>query len=96
MSNIIDTALAEARKIANLIEPAFALVSIAQSLTGLGGPVAATAIKVLDAAVKSFAAAAEGKITSAQALAELDKLKAMLVTNDAAADAALRARFPGP
>lgn len=93
--SIIDTVVADAQKWAKLIEPAFGLLAIAATLTGVGGPAAPIAIKVLDAAVKAIAAGAEGKLTGAQVLAELAKLKSMLAANDAAADAALRARFPG-
>jgi hypothetical protein len=92
----IDKILSEASRVSKLIEPAFALVGVVQAATNLGGPMAATAIKVLEAAVKAIGAGAEGKLTNAQVMAELAKLKSMLASNDAAADAALRARFPTP
>lgn len=87
--------LADIRRIANLIEPAFAIVELAQSITGLGGPRATEALRALDAAVKAFGAAADGKLTKDQVLDELARLRAALGANDADADAALTARFPG-
>ncbi len=90
----IDTLLADAGKYARLIEPAFALVGIALSLTGVGGPGASTALGVLDAAVKSFEAGANGTKTSDEVLAELSALHANLLGDIAAARAELAARFP--
>jgi len=91
----IQTILADVRKFAGMIEPAFALVGMVQSVTGVGGLTAATSIKLLDAAFKAFAAHAEGSFTKEQFDAEMTELRRLLATNDAAADAALKAKFPG-
>lgn len=94
MSVTIESILADAQKFAGMVQPVFALLALTVSVTGIGGPAAPVAIKILQAAVQAIAAGAEGKITAEQVMVELDKLKA-LTAKDAAADAALAARFPG-
>lgn len=90
----LDTILTDVAKVARIIEPILAFVAVAQSATGVGGHSAETVLKVIDAAIKSLESAASGAITHDQAMAELARLKAGLVGNDAAADAALAAKFP--
>lgn len=92
--SVLDTVLSDVAKVARLIEPAFAVIAIAQQVTGLGGESAAMGIKVLDAAVKALEQAARGAITHDEVMAELAKLSAGLRSNDDAADTALNARFP--
>jgi len=85
--------MADVARAAKLIEPAFAVVQVAQAITGVGGPSAAEAIKVLDAAVKAFEAGLDGTVTVDQVVAELAALRTGLVSADLSADAALAARF---
>ncbi len=61
---------------------------------GIDGVVPTTIIGIASAAIQALRRIAAGKITPAEALAELAKLKAGLAANDAAADAALAAKFP--
>lgn len=85
----LETALAD-------VSTALDLAAVAQQETGLGGPTAAEIIAVVRAAVHALQGIASGAVTSDQAMAELAKLKAGLASNDAAADAALAAKFPTP
>lgn len=94
----ITTVIADARKVAGLIEPALAIVALAQSLTKVGGPGAAAAIQVLDAAVKAFEAGAAGTMTSAEVTARISSLETTLddtlAADNAGAHSALDAKFP--
>lgn len=65
----------------------------AQIRTGIGGPSAAKIIAFARAAVSALRRISSGGVTTAEALAELSKLKAGLADNDAAADAALADKF---
>lgn len=64
----------------------------AQIRTGIGGPSAAKIIAFARAAVAALLRISSGGVTTAEA--ELSKFKAGLADNDAAADAALAAKFP--
>lgn len=88
------TALADAKRAATMIEPALSLALLAQGLTGVGGPGAEQALKILDAAVKALEAGADGTLSAAQASERIGALTSALAANDAAADAADRARWP--
>lgn len=92
---MIDTIVNDARKIAALIEPAFAVLAVVESALKIGGPSADAAVQVIEAALKSFAAVADGKVTADAALASLAALRSGVAANNAAADAALEARFQG-
>ena len=91
----IDTIITDVRGVVRLIEPALAVIAVAQAAIGVGGDSAETAIKAIRAALRSFEDVAAGAVTEAQALASLDELRRGLASNDAAADAALEARFSG-
>lgn len=88
MSSMFQTAIAD-------VGVALDVAAEAQRDTGLGGAVAAEILVVAKAAVAALQRIATGNVTPEQAASELDALKAGLAANDAAADAALAARFPG-
>jgi hypothetical protein len=88
-----DTVVTDVRKVAALIEPMVAVIAVAEAATGIGGPSADAAVQVIAAAIKSLTGIVEGKVTHDQALVSMSQLLASLATNDAAADAALAARF---
>lgn len=90
----LDTIMNDARKVAALIEPAFAVIAVVESALKIGGPGADAAVQVIEAALKSFAAVADGKVTADAALASLAALRGAVAADNAAADAALEARFP--
>lgn len=91
----LDTFLADAAKVARAIEPLVSFVSTAQVAVGLGGERAHQAIEMLDGALKALESYAAGHATAEQATAAMARLLDALVANNAAADAALDARFPG-
>lgn len=76
------------------IEPAFALIETIQKITGTGGLPAQAAIAAVDAAIKSFVDGVGADISPTAILADLAALDKSLASDDAAADAALAARFP--
>ena len=83
------------------IDPILTLLEVAQAASGVGGPGAATALKVLQAAFDAFASQQAGTMTSEQLTAQLAALKAEIGTAipqiEADQDAALGAKFPaGP
>lgn len=86
--------LSDVRKLAALIEPMVAVIAVAEAATKVGGPSADAAVQAIAAAVKSLAHLAEGKTTHDQAMASMAALQAAIASGDAAADAALAARFP--
>lgn len=92
----LESIRADVIKGAHLLDPLLALAVMAQKLTGVGGGTAAQALAMIDAAVKALESAAAGSATSEQATAEIAAFQAQIAENNAAADAALAARFPGP
>ncbi|HET9893212.1 MAG TPA: hypothetical protein VFQ42_22230 [Mycobacterium sp.] len=82
------------RALAPEVEPLVAVVEVAQSVTGIGGPGAATALKVLDAALQTLAAGAAGSLTHDQMMAQIAQFHANLRQDQSAEDAALAAKFP--
>lgn len=90
----LETVLTDIQKVAAYIAPLVNMALVAEKATGIGGPTAEVAVEVIAAAVKSLSDVASGKITHDQALASMAALKAALASNDAAADAALEAKFP--
>lgn len=95
MSTVIDNIVSDVKDALAIIEPALAVIAVAQAATGIGGVTAERAVSVIRAALKSFEDAATGAATRERALAGLAALQAALASSDAAADAALEARFPG-
>lgn len=93
MSNL-DKLLHDAAAIARTIEPLVAFVAAAQAAVGIGGKNAATAIQVVDGALRALEGYASGQHTAEQATASMAKLLAALAADNADADAALAARFP--
>lgn len=92
----LETALADIQKVAAYIGPLVSMALVAEQATGIGGPTAEVAVQVVAAAVKALADMASGAVTHDQALASMAALRAALAGSDAAADAALAARFPAP
>lgn len=91
----IDTILTDVRKVASLIEPIVAVIAVAETAVGIGGPAAEVAVQAIAAAIKTLASVADGAVTHEQAMDALTSLRTQLAANDAAADAALVARFGG-
>lgn len=91
---MLETVLTDIRKVAALIEPMVAVIAVAEAATKVGGPSADAAVQAIAAAVKSLSGIVEGKVTHEQAMASLAALRSAIASNDAAADAALAARFP--
>lgn len=72
--------------VAHKIEPALALLIVAQSLTGIGGIKAADALRVLDEVAKRLSDP-KAMASSVDAQAHIDRLRAAFAADDAAADA---------
>jgi len=68
------------------IEPAIALLILAQSLTGVGGIAAKDALLVMDAAAKALGQPLPS-LTVDEAQVHIDRLRASFTADDAAADA---------
>lgn len=68
-------------------------LELIQSLTGVGGDKAAAALRSIDKVVASLRDGLDGKTTPDVVAHELDALRASLLNNDDAADAALRDKF---
>lgn len=68
------------------IEPAIALLIVAQSLTGIGGVPAATALKVLDDVARRLGQPLPS-LTANEAQAHVDNLRALFAADDVSADA---------
>lgn len=73
---------------------ALEVLAVAQSVTGIGGASAATAIKVLKAAFDALGEHEAGHLTHEQLLAGLAKSHEALALARAGEDAALEAKFP--
>lgn len=71
---------------------ALEILAVAQSITGIGGPGAATAIKVLRSAFDALDAHAAGSITHEELLQQLERAHAELAVARASEDAALDAK----
>jgi len=84
------------RAISPELEDVLAVLRVVQSATQLGGSSAATALTVLDAALKALEAGASGAITHEQLMQQLTQAHADLAGDRAAEDAALAAKFPAP
>lgn len=91
----IDDIIDDVRSAGRFVEPALAVIAVAQAATGLGGRTAEQAIAMIRAALDTFDDVAAGAVTEDQALASLAALRDGLVSGDARADAELAARFPG-
>lgn len=99
----VETVVADIRKALVVADPLLSFALIALKATGVGGPIAAEAITLIQAAAKTLEGASTGAMTSEQAMVHLAAIQAGLASNTAdaraildAADAALQARFPTP
>lgn len=68
--------------------------SLARRAAAAGHADMLAALEVIGKIVDALRSGYEGKLDAASVSAELTRLSAQLAKNDAAADAALRARFP--
>lgn len=89
MSNALDIL----KKGIGYAEPVIHAFQLVQSLTGVGGTEAATALKAIDAIVNAVNDGITNGANPKDIIAELDKLAAGVTANDAKADADLEARF---
>lgn len=87
----LDTLKADFAKYADPIIRALELV---QSLTGAGGPAAAEALAAAGAVIHTLEAGVAAQLSAEDILAELDKLAPGEAADDAAAEAAIAAKFP--
>jgi hypothetical protein len=97
----IDTVIADLRKAIVVADPILSFALIAIKATGIGGPIAAEAVTIIQAAARTLEGASTGAMTSEQAMAHLAAIQTALAGNNMtakaildAADAALNARFP--
>lgn len=90
MSSLID----EFRSILRKLDPALAVVQVAQRITGIGGPPAEKGLAMLAAAVKAFEDGQAGVMTFAEASEAIDAILRGEVALDAAEDTKLAERFP--
>lgn len=86
----MSTTVKDALKMAGLAVDGLELI---QGLTGVGGLPAAKALQAIDKVVKTLRDGMEGKTSPEIVARDLDSLRAELLNNDAAADAALREKF---
>lgn len=92
--SLADTLRADLTK---YVDPVVRVLEIAQSLTGIGGAGAATALKTIEAMIKTLETGVASQLTAKDILAELDKLAPGVAANDAAAvaaNAAELAKYP--
>ncbi len=92
MSNIIDDIRSEATR----LEQYAAFVATVQAATGIGGMPATEILAIIKAALTALAQGATGAMSSEQILAEFAKLTSGEAADDAAAQAAIGARWPTP
>lgn len=78
------------------VEPLIETLAAIQKITGTGGMPAEEMIAAVNAAIKSFVDGVAGDASPASILADLASLTKSEVDDDAAADAALKAKFPDP
>jgi ribosomal protein L12E/L44/L45/RPP1/RPP2 len=76
------------------LEAVIAVLQVAQSVTGLGGPSAAVGIKVLDAALKALEKNASGVLTHDELMAQVTEAHGTLAAARATEDAELTAKLP--
>ncbi len=82
------------RSISPDLEDVVAVLQVIQAATKLGGPVAATALAVIDAALRGLESSASGAITHEDLMMQLGKAHEDLQVDRATEDAELAARFP--
>lgn len=75
-------------------QPVLAALEMIQAMTGLGGDRAATALKTIEATLRTLTDGAARDATPAEILADLGTLQSSVVQHDLDADAELAARFP--
>lgn len=100
IGNWIDTLRAKLSHLAPEIDPILTVLEVALSVTGIGGPGAVNALKVIQAALDTLAQASLGTLTHDQLVQQLADLKAeasaQIVAIESAQDATLAAKFPDP
>jgi len=74
--------------LAKYAEPVLRALELVQSLTGVGGAGAATALQTVDAILRTLEAGVSSQLSAADIIAELDKLAPGEAADDAAAAAA--------
>lgn len=82
------------RGVAPEVEPVLAVLEVMQAVTGVGGPGAAAALKILDSALRSLEAAASGVLTHEDVVAQLRQMGAEVTADRAREDAELAAMGP--
>jgi hypothetical protein len=90
----VTTALDALKKAAKYTEPVVHALQAIQSITHLGGDNAAAALAAIDKIISTTITGVSLGHDPKDIIAALDKLSASIKTNDAAADAALAAKFP--
>lgn len=88
------SALDVLKKAAKYTEPVVHALQVIQSLTHLGGADAAAALAAIDKVISTTVTGVSLGHDPSAIIAELDKLRVGVSANDAAADAALAAKFP--
>ena len=81
------------KKALRMAEVAIDGLEVIQGMTKVGGDKAADALRAIGAVIDVLQEGFDGKATSDDVANQLDVLRAELLNNDAAADAALKARF---
>ena len=98
IGNWIDKLRSELAHLSPMIDPILTVLEIVQGLSGVGGPAAASALKVIQTALDTLAQQALGAMTHDQLVQTLSDLKAeaaaQLMAIEGAQDAALSAKFP--
>jgi hypothetical protein len=79
--------------LAKYADPILRALELVQSLTGIGGAGAATALQVAAAVIKTLETGVAAQLSAADILAELDKLAPGEAADDAAAAAANQAEL---
>jgi hypothetical protein len=92
--SVLDTILTDAEKAKPYLEPILATLAVVASATGIGGPVAVQAVALIRAAMQSLEHATAGAVPMERITADIKALGDSLARQDAAADAALDAKFP--
>lgn len=98
IGNWIDGLRSKLSHLAPEIDPILTVLEVALSVTGIGGPGAVSALKILQTALDTLAQASLGTLTHDQLVQQLADLKAEASAQIAAIedlqDAALAAKFP--
>lgn len=92
MSTITD----DLKSVLKYVEPAITTLEVIQKITGTGGLPAEEALVAINAAIKVFVDGVANDVTPASILADLATLTKGEAADDAAADAAVKAKFPAP